>query len=183
MWSGALDDKIVSDIITECEYYKPQSATMAHDGSITNSEYRTSELRWIDKNDVNSKFIADTLWNYAQEANRKSFGFHIDLIKEIQYTTYRAEEGGKYDWHHDTFWGNPTMYDRKLSVVVQLTDPSEYEGGEFELDAQYNQPNPTDLKKKGTIIVFPSFINHRVTQVTSGVRKSLVTWIEGPKFK
>jgi PKHD-type hydroxylase len=74
------------------------------------------------------------------------------------------------------------MYDRKISIIIQLTDPSEYEGGEFEMDYQYEQPNKEDLKKKGTIIVFPSFIPHRVTELTKGTRKSLVAWVEGPKF-
>lgn len=183
MWSGVLDDSTVTDIITECEYYNPVQAHLGFDGATPNNEYRSSELRWINKQDVNSKFIADLLWYYGQEANRYSFGFNVDYIDEIQYTTYYGNNNDHYEWHHDTFWGNPTTYDRKISIVIQLSDPSEYEGGNFELDPQYSQPNHTDLRKKGTIIAFPSFIRHRVTPVTSGVRKSLVTWIQGPKFR
>ena len=183
MWTAALDDKTISDIITECEYYTPQDATMGHSGERTDKTYRTSELRWVDKYDKNSKFIYDILWKHAVLANRNSFGFDITDIFDIQYTTYKAEEQGQYGPHIDTFWANPTAFDRKLSIIIQLTDPSEYEGGNFVFEPGYSQPDPIDLKKKGTILVFPSFLGHQVTPITSGVRKSLVTWVEGPKFR
>jgi PKHD-type hydroxylase len=183
MWSGEIDDKTVSDIITECEYYSPQQANIGYDDGTVSEQTRRSEVRWIDKNDVNSKFIADMMWRYVQEANRNAFGFHIDYFSEIQYTTYFAENSGKYDWHHDTFWGNTSCYDRKVSIILQLSDPSEYTGGEFQLDPQYEQPQQELLKRKGTILAFPSFIRHRVTEIESGVRKSLVMWVEGPKFR
>jgi PKHD-type hydroxylase len=183
MWSNELDETTVNNIITECEYYNPSPSTVGFDGEGNVDNYRSSELRWINKIDPNSKFIADLLWFYAQEANRCYYGFNIDYINEIQYTTYYGSNNDQYGWHHDTFWGNPTTYDRKISIVIQLSDPSDYEGGDFELDPQYEQPDPNELKKRGTIIAFPSFITHRVTPVTSGVRKSLVTWIQGPKFR
>lgn len=183
MWSGGVDNETVSKIITECEYYSPSEGSIGYSGDTQNNNYRNSELRWIDKQDPNSKFIADLIWSYGHQANREAFGFNIDYLKDIQYTIYRGEENGKYDWHHDTFWGNPSTYDRKVTVVMQLSDPSEYEGGEFEFDNQYPQPNPLDFRKKGTVICFPSFIPHKVNEVTKGVRKTLVGWIEGPKFR
>jgi len=179
MWSGGLDDSTINNLVTECEQYDIQNATIGNDGSTNNDNYRNSDIRWI-----GSGSLASTLlWDYAKEANRNAFGFDIDYLKDIQYTTYNATDNGKYDWHHDTFWGNPSRYDRKISVVIQLSDPEEYEGGEFEFDSQYEQPNKELLMKRGTVIAFPSFIPHRVTELTSGVRKSLVGWIEGPKFK
>jgi PKHD-type hydroxylase len=75
------------------------------------------------------------------------------------------------------------MHDRKLSLIIQLTDPSEYEGGDFQFDSDIPQPDPAEIKQRGTVIVFPSFLRHRVTPVTSGVRRSLVSWVEGPKFR
>jgi len=179
MWSGGLPEDTTNDLINICEQYPVVDSTMGHDGSVRNSEYRTSELRWVGNNNG----IRDILWEYVHEANRNAFGFDVSLIKEIQYTTYKAEDGGKYDWHIDTFWGNPTKYDRKISCVVQLTDPSEYEGGRFEFDPAWEQPDSEQLAKKGTVICFPSFIQHRVTPVTKGIRKSLVCWVEGPKFR
>ncbi len=70
---------------------------------------------------------------------------------------------------------------RKLSMVLQLSDPSEYEGGDLEL---FTSANPIITKKqKGIIHAFPSYVMHRVTPVTKGVRKTLVVWIAGPRFK
>lgn len=178
MWSGVLEDSVVESIITECDKYPIETGTIGVEGVNVNESFRRSKVRWVDSN----SFISNILWDYSRSANRNAFGFNIDYLKDIQYTTYTAEDKGKYDWHHDTFWGNPTRYDRKISIIVQLTDPSEYEGGEFEMDSQYEQPNKEDLKKRGTIIAFPSFIPHRVTELTKGTRKSLVAWVEGPKF-
>jgi len=183
MWSGTLDSSTCDKIIEECDTYIPADTNLGFYGDSQLSDYRSSEISWIDKRDPKSSFIADILWDYAQEANKNAFGFIADYIKDIQYTKYHADENGHYDWHFDTFWGNPTAYDRKLSVVVQLSDPGDYEGGEFEIDPQYEPPNAEHLKTRGTVIVFPSFIRHRVTPVTRGTRKSLVTWIQGPKFR
>ena len=183
MWSGVLDDSTVNNIITESEYYEPQPAVVGDTSSTLDEEYRRSEIRWIDRTDANSKFIADIFWYYAQEANRTAFGFDISMVRDIQYTIYTAENLGKYDWHHDTFWANNSCYDRKISVIIQLTDPLEYTGGDFEIDRQYQQPDNTLLRKKGTVLVIPSFLPHRVTEVTAGVRRSIIAWIEGPKFR
>ena len=73
---------------------------------------------------------------------------------------------------------------RKLSMVIQLSDPKDYEGGILEIHANEHYPPPPDeLKRRGTIVVFPSFLRHRVIPVTKGVRYSLVAWIEGPHFR
>lgn len=181
LWSGVLDDPTVHKIITECEYYEPQNANLGFGGDNTDNQVRRSEVRWVDRNDPNSRFIADLIWNFAEEANRDVFGFDITLIRDIQYTIYKAQDLGKYDWHFDTFWANPKTTDRKISVIIQLSDPDDYEGGDFEIDPQYVQPE--GIRQKGSIFVFPSFLRHRVTEVTKGTRKSLVSWIEGPKFR
>lgn len=181
MWGGVLDDSTVHKIIKECEYYTPEQANLGYSGNNTNNQIRRSEVRWIDRNDQNSLFISDLIWQYAEEANRQAFGFDITLIRDIQYTIYNAHDLGKYDWHFDTFWANPRTTDRKISVIIQLSDSSDYEGGDFEIDPQY--PQPEGIREKGTIFAFPSFLSHRVTEVTRGTRKSLVSWIEGPKFR
>lgn len=182
-WCGYLRDDLIDDIIRVGDQYPLATAGMGFDGSTIIDEHRSSEIRWINPSDPGSKFLTDMLWYFAKEANRNAFGFNIDYLPDIQYTKYSAEENGKYDWHCDTFWANPTTYDRKLSIVIQLTDPSEYEGGDFEFDPQYPQIPKEQLRAKGTVVVFPSFLNHRVTPVTSGVRRSLVSWIQGPKFR
>ena len=99
---------------------------------------------------------------------------------EIQYTEYHATEGGKYDWHHDVDWNNSGGTDRKLSLTVQLSDPSDYDGGYFEF-LEVEQP-PASSKTKGAVLAFPSYLAHRVAPVTRGVRRSLVAWFHGPTW-
>ena len=96
LWSGVLDDPTIHKIITECEYYEPQDANLGFGGDNTDNQVRRSEVRWVDRNDPNSRFIADLIWQYAEEANRNAFGFDITLIRDIQYTIYNAQDLGKY---------------------------------------------------------------------------------------
>ena len=100
-------------------------------------------------------------------------GFH----EALQYTVYHDREGGHFDWHIDQGPQPP----RKLSLTLQLTDPSRYEGG----DLQFNTGTKpvTAPKDRGVAIAFPSFVLHRVTPVTAGTRKALVAWVTGPSFK
>ncbi len=180
-WRAAASEQQISHIIETGNLQPTTVAGIGFDGSTKNLEYRSSEIRWIPTS--TSPDITNMLWYYAQAANRNAFGFDITYLNDIQYTTYNATENGKYDWHHDAFWANPTTFDRKISIVIQLTDPSEYEGGDFEIDPQYPQLPKEEIREKGSVLVFPSFIPHRVTPVTKGVRRSLVSWIEGPKFR
>ena len=73
-------------------------------------------------------------------------------------------------------------FDRKLSMTVQLTDPTEYEGGDFHLDDSV-EPLPSFSKDKGSVLIFPSYINHKVSPVTKGIRRSLVAWFSGPRWR
>lgn len=184
IFEDALSEDNISQIIQECEYYQPQEAQtgLGVDGK-KNEQVRRSEVRWIDTQDKNSKFIVDIIDYYVAQANRMSFGVDITNTYDIQYTKYKAEQKGFYDWHFDTFWANTSSFDRKLSVTIQLSDGDEYEGGDFRFDPQYKPPDNKILRKKGTILVFPSVIRHMVEPVTKGERKSLVAWIEGPKWK
>lgn len=180
-WHAAVGDIDIKNIIDTGEQYPIANPGLGFDGSTSNDQYRKSEIRWINPNEA--PFIRSLLWFYAREANRNAFGFDVDYLPDIQYTKYNATDGGKYDWHCDTFWANPSAYDRKISIVIQLSDPSEYEGGDFLIDPQYPQLDPQLIRAKGTVLVFPSFINHCVTPVTKGERRSLVSWIQGPKFR
>lgn len=180
-WYGKLSDDRVSSIIDICERYPIQPATIGDTSISRDDEYRRSEIRWVDS--YAETELVDLLWFYILEANRNSYGFHVDYLTEIQYTIYNSNNLGKYDWHQDVFWANNRCYDRKLSITVQLSDSEEYEGGDFQFDPSIPPLDPNEIRRKGTVIVFPSFLSHRVTPVTKGIRKSLVTWAEGPKFR
>lgn len=181
VWYGGLSTDQVTAIIDTCNKYPVAEATIGDVAATSNQAYRRSDVRWI--NPLVEDNLTNMLWYHALEANRAAFGFHIDYLSEIQFTEYHASNQGKYDWHIDTFWANNRTYDRKVSIVVQLTDPSEYEGGDFEFDAGTPQIDPVLVRQQGTVIVFPSFLSHRVTPVSRGTRRSLVAWVEGPKFR
>lgn len=183
MWPSILDDTTIDKIVAEAYTYQEQDGNVGDTAPVNDTNYRRSKIRWIDVYNPTSFFLKDLAWHFASIANRNAFGFDIDIVHEMQYTEYSSDNNGTYGWHHDVFWGSNRPYDRKLSVIFQLTDESDYQGGDFQIESQYEQPWANSVKKKGTVIVFPSFIPHQVTPVTSGLRRSLVTWIEGPKFK
>jgi PKHD-type hydroxylase len=170
LWKSELSRETCDSLVELCKQYPVQ------EGSVFNSEnsIRKSKVRWVYNQDVKS-----LLHSYANEANRVAFGFNLTTPNEIQFTEYHSGELGHYDWHHDVNWSSPLMVDRKLSVVIQLTDPTEYEGGDF----LFREVENPDFKPQGSILVFPSFLEHKVTQVTKGTRYSLVTWIEGPRWR
>ena len=157
---------------------------------------RNSDLVWL-----NDTWIYKELHPYVHQANRDAgWNFDWDSSESCQFTKYKLNQ--YYDWHCDS-WDKP--YDRKdpnnpehgkirkLSMTCQLTDGSEYEGGELEFDFRNYDPHTREedkhLKKckeilpKGSIIVFPSFVWHRVKPVTSGTRYSLVVWHLGRPFR
>ena len=103
-------------------------------------------------------------------------GFNM-LLDPPNILRYKADEKGHYDWHLDY---GAAFSNRKLSFSIQLSDPSEYDGGLLEIAGM---PPNEDLRKKGTIIMFPSYVRHRVTPVTRGTRYCIVGWVHGPHFK
>ena len=133
----------------------------------------------------------NTLWifqriNYVVESlNEQFFNYELNGYDSFQYTEYQAHEGGKYDFHMDTIMGKNKSTDRpetrKLSVTLVLND--DFEGGEFQMNHSQEKNAETIPTGKGKLILFPSFLIHRVAPVTKGVRKSLVVWVNGPKFK
>jgi PKHD-type hydroxylase len=142
-------------------------------------EIRTSDISWIAYN-RDTAFIYDKMAYVARMLNGQFFDFDISgFVEDFQYTVYNSECQDKYDWHMDK--GNINAAPRKLSLVLQLSDPDEYEGGDLEF---FMGVEGIKAKKQlGTIYAFPSYIVHRVTPVTRGTRKSLVSWICGPKFR
>lgn len=150
------------------------------------SDYRSSRVSWILLN-KNTSWIYDKVLKIATELNSKVWMYDILSIEKLQYSVYESEENGHYDWHIDStcigLASNASTQPewRKLSISVQLSDPSEYDGGELEfLVSRSATQAPKDL---GAMIAFPSFLLHRVNPVTRGKRVSLVAWISGPRLK
>ena len=109
------------------------------------------------------------------------YGVPITAIESIQYAEY--ETGMFYDWHTDSGFGLKQPRKRDISASLILNDKSEYTGGSLQMILAGNiskdnivTPKDVENQEKGTLIVFPSLMIHRVTPVFSGVRKSLVLW-------
>jgi len=140
--------------------------------------YRNSKISWVSPNEESAWFF-DKLAQNIDMLNQTYYRFDLYGYSNLQFTEYSAENLGKYDYHMDTLLGIYNQNEpltRKLSATLLLND--NFEGGNFEFFDQAHQPKML----AGSLIVFPSFLVHRVTPVTKGVRNSLVAWCVGPKF-
>jgi PKHD-type hydroxylase len=153
-------------------------AKAKHENYTIDNKKRISNISWIKYNN-DSRWFIDMLHECVKNLNNDYYKFELNNFEYIQYTSY-DKTGSKYDYHVDLTLNFPRTNMRKLSVVMFLSDDSQYTGGKFIL----NTGKETEIEqKKGRIIVFPSFFLHRVTPIETGVRKSLVNWISGPAFK
>ena len=199
---SALTPRFCDDVIA---YANAQKESMARTGGYENQQLnkdqvknmqrkRKSDLVWL-----NDTWIYKELHPYVHEANKNAgWNFEWDRSESCQFTKYKLNQ--YYDWHCDSWdkpYDKPDRLDygkiRKLSMTCQLTDGSEYKGGELEFDFRQYDPHMRDESKhiqkateilpKGSIIVFPSFVWHRVKPVTKGTRYSLVMWSTGYPYK
>ena len=148
------------------------------------SSIRKSRIAWI-----NDLYLREQLFHSINLYNKQQWNYNVDGLDSIQYGIYPV--GGKYDWHCDDETNDSIINDRKLtrklSITIWLNDPDEYEGGEFDIEVlgprEKGKRYKTLKLSKGSIVIFKSDKWHRVRPVTSGVRKSLVTWFRGPPFR
>jgi PKHD-type hydroxylase len=149
-----------------------------------NTDSRRSKIRFIYAGDWRFNYVFDELWKMALSANNDFFNLHISRLNFIQLAEYDASYQGEYKEHHDVFWlnGDP-FYHRKLSCIIQLSDPNTYEGGDLEITDAETAPNVNDMRQQGTGIFFPSLIRHKANPVTKGTRYSIAAWFDGPKWR
>ena len=191
----------VVDIIEKdlSEKFDSQMQDSRLHGDSLNKDKRNSQNAWI----PTQHWVGGFMWHYIMRANRENFLYDLRNIdgESMQYTRYG--EGMFYDWHNDS--GLATHYKpvsvgnrtegrqqdfvnenlelvRKLSFALQLSDPDDYEGGNVVLldegGKKYIVP-----RQRGTVVLFDSRTQHRVNKVKSGVRKSIVGWVVGPRWK
>lgn len=196
-----LPSKIV-DIIQE-EYinvYERKLKQSVLVGDHVDIRKRNSKNTWI----PTTNWVGGMIWYYIEKANRENFLYDISYIENesMQYTSYA--EGEHYGWHNDTalevhytpipgedinqeslntnFINQSSELVRKLSFSLQLSDFDEYEGGNFQI-LDDNNRSYFAPRKKGTLIIFDSRAQHRVLRVKKGIRRSLVGWVVGPRWK
>lgn len=173
-FKNALSNEEIEAIKSIAEDYPMERGTA---GGAVRQGYRKSKIRWIPRVDA-TIWLYDKIGDMVKKAN-KIWGFDLTGFGEdLQFGEYNSEDRGYYDWHLDL---GPESIWRKISLSIQLTDPETYEGGDLQFHK--SQKYVTAPKEKGTVILFPSYLCHRVTPVTKGVRHSLVTWITGPPYR
>ena len=175
---------VCEDIIKEAKKLPAQEASVGTNGiESVNQDIRKSKVSFINSSNKTFDFLYDEIWRRAIEANHLMFNFHITKLDYIQFAEYEASKNGEYKKHQDVFWvnGDP-FYHRKLTCIIQLSDPNEYEGGDFEIFDVCEYPNADDIRQQGTIIFIPSFVYHRANLITKGTRHSIAAWIDGPKW-
>ena len=191
----ALSNSVCNKIIKAGQKNKPKLGRIGsfahHDFKTLNKQQKTSLKKTRDSyvSFVDEKWLYDLLFPYVNEANELGrWKFIFDWAEPIQFTKYRKNQ--HYDWHNDSGGGENLRNIRshgkirKLSLVASLSDPKDYEGGDFQFQFR-NSIDPTQeetavqLKSKGSIIVFPSYIWHKVKPITKGTRYSIVMWTSG----
>lgn len=178
IYENFLDDNAISRVDRLLENLEYESGTVG--SNVVKDSYRRSNLKWIPLTS-SSEWLYNAYMNAALDSNGNVWNFSLDSFKDpIQYTEYDYSVKGHYDYHLDVGNLPPSCY-RKLSLVVQLSHPDEYKGGDLIL--KLGKEETVIKRKKGLCVVFPSYFLHKVCPVTSGLRRSLVTWISGPPFK
>jgi PKHD-type hydroxylase len=190
---------IVDTLTEDVKKFDSQFSDSKLYGDNLDKVVRDSKNTWI----PTAHWIGGFLWYYINRANRENFLYDLTCIdgESIQYTQYG--EGQFYNWHIDA--GIDTSYKpqqiigsgsniaqdlitvqgeyvRKLSFSLQLSDPEEYTGGEVQF-VDTNKRTYFAPKQRGTLVLFDSRTSHRVRKVKSGVRRSLVGWVVGPRWK
>ena len=119
-------------------------------------------------------WIFERISALALQANAERFGFDIlGIYEPLQLADYGQDDF--FQWHMD--FGPGESSNRKLSLTVQLSAPDSYEGGDLQF--MINDKTVDAPRDRGTVVIFPSFVLHRVTPVTKGRRRSIVGWFSG----
>ena len=182
-WENFLTSDDINYILDLPEWSKMGAAYIGQPGAekTLDPAIRSSKGGWMDMNEKN-KHIWYKIVNAVANVNANYFQFDLTGCYEpAQLTFYDSAIKNHYNWHLDSSpsdKGPP----RKLSMSLLLSDPSEFEGGELQVKDVNDEPVVIE-QAKGRAIFFPSYMLHRVTPVTKGVRKSIVLWVGGPEFK
>jgi PKHD-type hydroxylase len=176
-WEGAFTEQELNWLQNKAKESKQDASVGGQGGNGVNSDIRRSQVSWL-SNTPETRWVFEKLGFIASRLNANHFEFDLTGFGELlQLTHYDQSENGMYGWHQDY----NAAVSRKLSLVLQLSDPSEYEGGNLQLKTE-SEPQ-TVKKQRGLVVAFPSYVLHQVTPVTQGNRQSLVAWVSGPQFK
>jgi PKHD-type hydroxylase len=173
LYESAISKEQCELIIKEADWLKKETAEyMVGKDSEVNNSIRKTTVTFMPFHSV----VGCIMNTHLLEINKYQWNYDIRGIQDIQIGHYGI--GGHYDWHPDTMPPDENNMQRKLSAVLMLSDPNDYEGGLLEI-------KDVELPKlaQGTVIIFPSPMYHRVTELTKGERYTAVAWAVGPAFR
>ena len=143
---------------------------------------QATKVAWVPR-DAQTETLYRRMEEAVLEINARFFRFDLSALAMPQYAVYGGQDGGHFDWHKD--YGRdpsaPELEPRKVTLSLQLSDPSDYEG--CDLQARGGHQIDTAPRSRGTLIAFPANVLHQVTPIRSGIRRSLVAWAVGPEFR
>ena len=182
-WDDWFSEEELVKIETYLDKQHLYQATTMGDESGNDLSVRNS-MTTMFRVDSENQWIFNKLLRLVDMINNEFYRYDLVGFDHLQYTVY-DRPGCKYDFHMDTGLDRPLREDngvlhRKLSFSLILNE--DYTGGDFEILCDAKGPRPQE-QKRGRVLAFPSWIIHRVTPIETGVRKSLVFWVKGPKFK
>lgn len=176
LWEKAIPKELCDLLKGEFDRFNPSKGTVY-------GKHSEADLEKIRKCKVafahTNHWIEGILFNHIRYANQSAgWNFDLDGIRQVQLTKYDGTEF--YDWHIDDDVSSRNEHNvRKLTAVLLLSDPCEYEGGGLFLKG-FDQ---NLLVNQGDLIVFPSYLLHQAKAVESGTRMTAVGWATGPYFK
>jgi PKHD-type hydroxylase len=171
-----LSDADCDEIIAACHEFPitPPSTV----GEERYPGHREADTRKVGVNS-RTQWVFGMLCDVASEATRTTYGLDLTTMNRApQYVEYRPG-WGHFDCHNDYSHGVAEA-PRKLTIIIQLSHGNEYEGGRLQIYSAEVEELPDE---RGTVIAFPSFVYHRVTPVTRGMRRALVAWVAGPRMR
>lgn len=182
VWSDGFTAEECDLIIQTGELFEFMKAGIGDaDNAVLDDDIRKTNITWIEPFEEH-KWIFERLNEIVAKVNFDKFQLDLRRFDGFQYSKY--EEGAHYTWHKDISRFPNRGHYRKLSVVVMLSDPSEYEGGDLLLCTTGNLDKVENHRfEKGDVVFFYSTTPHKVEPVTKGTRLTLVTWCMGDKFK
>jgi PKHD-type hydroxylase len=185
-WPSVFPAAVCDEVIAAFNDYEFSAAGVQTPGGAptVRSDRRAASHLYIDP----EHWAGSLITHFAHQANLL---WRRDVSGLGTLSIVRYDEGGHFMWHIDDvaygaqkYPGLGPQLDRKVSVSVNLSDPDDYDGGDLEFRNGLGAPAAgPDIRPRGSVVVFPSNVGHRVTPVTRGSRFALIGWMVGPRLR
>jgi PKHD-type hydroxylase len=179
VWRGLFTPAELDALECQCDALALEQARLTGDGV---NSIRTTRVAWVHRT-PHTEDLYHRMEYVVLRLNAEHFHSDLSGLSTIQYAVYQEVEGGYFDWHSD--YGrdknDPGQEPRKLTLSLQLSDGSSYDG--CDLEARATHPLDIAPRERGTLAGFRANVLHRVTPITRGIRKSLVIWAIGPEYR